>query len=70
MNKQDLIKAIYTNCPEYSTKINGAGEHIIEFSQERMLIRANLERLSIDKLTELAMLFKLQCVFARSAEVA
>ena len=70
MNKQQLINEIYRNVPDYSTGINGNGEHIIEFSQKRMLVRANLERLSFEKLQSLALMLKIQSVFVQVAETA
>ena len=68
MNKEQLIKEIYRNCPDHSTGINGAGEHIIEFSQESMLIRATLERLSFEKLQMLAITLKLKFPLAMVSE--
>ena len=70
MNKQKLISEICKNVPDYSTGINSNGEHIIEFSQKRMLVRANLERLPLDKLQSLALMLKIQSVFVQVAETA
>ena len=53
MNKRQLIEKIYNCVSSHQVGFNHKGERVLEFENNNMIVRANLDQLTLKKLQRL-----------------